>query len=375
MIAFACPTFAGTVVTPTEKVPNSQWPFFTDDLNFVGLKTVLTRQLNRFKTVNLNGTIQYGADQYPLTKVRDSLSRFLAIVEQYQACSPAGGVKCIEWVNRELRRRFNLYQPHLVPGDPHYGENDPAFFTAYYTPLMTVSKTRIGVFQHGIYALPRSLALKQKSRDQIDFHDALENRGLDLFYGSDLFNLYLMQVEGGGHLLVKDGNKLVSQYISYAGQNGLPFRFIETYMMKKGWIPDGSITAQRRFLKAHPELQEQIFSTCPAYVYYRLSNTPPAGSEGIPLTGNRSIATDHNYYPFKGGLAFISSTRPSETQPDPSSDARPFMAFSRFYVDQDTGGAIRGKARADLYFGEGDYAEYTSDTEAERGTIYFLMLK
>ena len=371
----ARPAFAENYVTPTEKVPLAQWPFFTDDLNFKGIKTVISRQLQRFGTVDFQGTIQYGQDQYPLVKVRDSLVEFLSIIENYKACPESNGTECINWLNAELRKKFVLYRPHLEPGDPHYGEADPAFFTAYYTPRMTVSKTRTGIYQHGIYSLPADENLRHLSRDQIDFHGALENKGLDLFYGSDLFNLYLLQVEGGGHMLVKTGDQVQSQYISYAGQNGLPFRFIVTYMLKKGWITSESIDAQRRFLNAHPELQEQIYSTCPAYVFYQLSNTPPVGCEGVVLTDNRSLATDLSYYRFKGGLSFVSSSRPVDKPVAAADDNRPFKAFSRFYLDQDTGGAIRGKARADLYFGEGAYAEYASYNEAERGDIYFLMLK
>src|SRR6185312_2137112 len=175
LLTYARPAFGRSYVTPTERVPHSQWPFFSDDLDFKGLKTVITGQLNLFNVIDLSGgTIQYGDEQYPLIRVRKSLEKFLRIVDEYSACEPDGGTECIYWFNHELRRNFNLYRPHLVPGDPNYGQPDPAFFTGYYTPLMTVSKTRTGVYQHGIYALPKDNSLRLMNRDQIDFHDGLE---------------------------------------------------------------------------------------------------------------------------------------------------------------------------------------------------------
>jgi membrane-bound lytic murein transglycosylase A len=98
------------------------------------------------------------------------------------------------------------------------------------------------------------------------------------------------------------------------------------------------------------------------------------GSDLVPLTDNRSIATDTNYYRFKGLLAFVQAERPVETSLQNNCQLE-FRSFSRFYLDQDTGGAIRGKGRVDLYFGENEYAQKAAYNLVRRGDLYFLMLK
>jgi membrane-bound lytic murein transglycosylase A len=98
----------------------------------------------------------------------------------------------------------------------------------------------------------------------------------------------------------------------------------------------------------------------------------------VAVTANRSIATDNDYYGFKGTLAFVKGVRPKEHQRAQAGRACldvEFRPFSRFYLDQDIGGGVRGKARADLFFGEGAYAQLAAFNEDDRGDIYFLMLK
>jgi membrane-bound lytic murein transglycosylase A len=364
-----------TLVTPTEKVVHAEWPNFTDDLEFVGLAKAIDRQINHFKKMDLSGQIEFGNDRFPLTQVRDSLIQFKTLIGEYTKCRKTKTLPadCLKSLNTQIEARFNLYRPLLSKGDPRFGEPKATFFTGYYTPLMTVSLAPTAEFSHPIYAAPKNEKLRRSTRIEIDFKGALRGQGLELYYAKNLFDVYLMHVEGGGHLLVKDGEQTTSQYIWYDTSNGRRFQFIVNYMLAKKWIQGSSVQEQREFLNAHPELQEEIYATCPSYVFYRPSLISPAGSGGVPLTENRSMATDKNLYAFKGVLGFVSTVRPTESSR--LSDKVSYRDFSRFFIDQDTGSAIRGKARVDLYFGEGDYAEYASANEAVRGDLYFLMLK
>jgi membrane-bound lytic murein transglycosylase A len=183
-----------------------------------------------------------------------------------------------------------------------------------------------------------------------------------------------MHVQGGGHITIESGGKTTSKYLSYAGTNGLSWNFISKYMMEKNYIQDPSIIAQRSFLEATPHKEQEIYATCPSYVYFKESDHPPLGSDRVPLTDNRSIATDTRYYRFKGLLSFVKTERPTEA-PSRDCEQLEFKSFSRFFLDQDTGGAIRGKGRVDLYFGEGSYAEKTAYNLVRRGDLFFLMLK
>jgi membrane-bound lytic murein transglycosylase A len=159
-------------------------------------------------------------------------------------------------------------------------------------------------------------------------------------------------------------------------------------MKEKGMISDLSVESQRRYLDAHPEKWREIYGYCPSYVYFKVTSTPPLGSDSVPLTDNRSMATDRTIYSEKGLIGFVSAKRPtedgkwkasnSETIGDRRTESQgklPFRTFSRFFLDQDTGGAIRGRLRADLYFGEGDYAGEVAHSLKNYGDMYFLMLR
>jgi membrane-bound lytic murein transglycosylase A len=98
----------------------------------------------------------------------------------------------------------------------------------------------------------------------------------------------------------------------------------------------------------------------------------------VPLTDNRSIATDSKLYEFKGLLTFVEAKRPVDPNLIRDEESQldvPYKSYQRFYLDQDTGGAIRGKGRVDLYFGEGDYAEVAAYNTKHTGKLFFLMSK
>ena len=367
-------------ITPTELVPKSEWPIVSDDLDFNGLELALSRQLKRFSKIDLSGSIVLGDETYPLTRAKDSLQKFKLLIGEYRYCTDSHKYSrehCSKNFQEKLLEKFYLYRPKLSEGDPRYGEPLTTLFTGYYTPLLDVRETRTGEYIYPIYKKPTSDQKANSTRKQIDFEKKLEGQGLELYYAKNLFDLYLLHVQGGGR--VKLPSSMVSNrpnYLTYGGTNDQKWTFISTYMREQGMISDGSIESQRKYLNSHPEKQEEIFSTCPSYVYFRKSSKPPEGSDRVSLTDNRSIATDINYYKFKGLLTFVLTQRPVESiNPQANCNEIEFKDFSRFYIDQDTGGAIRGKARADLYFGEGDYAEYAAYNLVKTGQMFFLILK
>lgn len=363
-------------VTPTRKVDLKEWPRLVDDLDFKDVEVAIDRQLERYKEKDLNGTIQFGSDKYSLTKAVNSLKRFKVHALDYKKCiAKSNKTTCASTFQNAMQREFHLYKPELKPEDPRYGEEKQTLYTAYYTPLIRGRTTRDARFKYGVYDKPLSPSLAQSTRKQIDFQGVLLGKGFDLFYSDDLFDLYLLHVQGGGRVLLENkSGKLESFYISYAGTNGQKWTFISKYMAEKGYIPNLSVEAQRDFLAENPALHEEVYSTCPSYVYFKKTDHPPLGNDGVSLTDNRSIATDTNYYKFKGLLAFVSAARPVEEEASELGNVE-FKNFSRFFLDQDTGGAIKGKARVDLYFGEGPYAERAAYNIVQRGDLYFLMLK
>lgn len=362
-------------VTPTQKVAESKWPNLLDDLDLEGMDLAIERQVKRYKQKSLSGTIKLGNDVYSQRQALKSLEKFYEYVQSYRRCIlDTSKTKCRRNFERNVKSKFNLYAPLLKPGDPRYGEDKQTFFTAYYTPLIKGKEVRDSKFKYGIYNKPDNKNLAQSSRREIDFQDALIGKGHTVTYTDDLFEQYLLHVQGGGHVVeeTKSG-KQNSYYISYDGTNSQRFTFISKYMKSKGYIDDLSIRAQRMFLNENPQKHEEIYSTCPSYVYFKKTSFPPLGNDGVSLTDNRSIATDTAYYRFKGLIAFVNASKPK--QPDNYNDPVEYENFSRFFLDQDTGGAIDGKARVDMYFGEGDYAAHVAYNTARRGDLYFLMLK
>ncbi|OFZ12239.1 MAG: hypothetical protein A2Z20_04275 [Bdellovibrionales bacterium RBG_16_40_8] len=365
--------------TPTKKLAPNEWPKLIDDLNFSSIELAIDRQLKRYKQKDLTGTIQFGADIYKLVEAPKSLTKFREIVVSYRSCQKARNRNCQSQFENQLKENFIMYIPDLKPDDSRYGESKSAFFTAYYTPQIKVSATPTREFRFPIYAKPSSEEkAKANTRVDIDFRGALRGQGLELFYTNDFFYLYLMQVEGSGRAILQTSGKPISSYLHYGGTNSKSWNFISKYMLEHNMISNGSMYAQRKYLNSHPERQEEIYGSCPSYVYFNKSTKPPMGSDGTAITDNRSIATDKNYYKFKGLLALVAAERPRENYMGnyiaSIKDIR-YREFSRFYLDQDTGGAIRGKARADLYFGEGDYAALAANSIEHRGDIFFLMIK
>ncbi|MCB0342184.1 MAG: MltA domain-containing protein [Pseudobdellovibrionaceae bacterium] len=370
--------------TPTRRLHEHEYPQFIDDLDFELLDTVINRQLSRFAQKNLNGTIQLGEDVYPLKQVGHSLELLKRLAVATTTClgeTPSQSVRdyCYERFNDEIRREFNVYIPDLKPGDIRYGEEKPVFFTGYFTPTIPVKKRHDNHSPHAIYKRPLDAKYAAATRKQIDFEGLLKGRGLELGFGPDLFELYLLHVEGGGKLQFNDSEKQTDVYISFNGTNKKKWQFISKYMLEKGLINNPSIAAQRAFLRKNPHRAEEIYSTCPSYVFFKKTDHPPLGNDSVPLTDRRSIATDSELYRFKGLPTFIKTRRLSEDLQSLSSletaKKLNYVDYSRFYLDQDTGGAIKGKARVDLYFGESYYAEEASSVQQERGDMYFLIMK
>ncbi|MBF0527257.1 MAG: transglycosylase, partial [Deltaproteobacteria bacterium] len=116
---------------------------------------------------------------------------------------------------------------------------------------------------------------------------------------------------------------------------------------------------------------ERILNYNPSYVFFRQVTQGPLGNLQVPVTPNRSVATDQHVFPC-GALAFIQTERPL---PDVNHQVKEWIKFSRFVLNQDTGGAIKGPGRVDIFFGHGPEAEFSAGYEKQMGRIYFLVKK
>lgn len=364
------------------KLSKYEYPMFADDLNFEHLQTAIRRQLDRFSNRSMRGYIQLGSHRYPVKQLEKTLHRLQRLVKHNEKCQQKSSYNtCVEELYFQIRSLFDVFVPDIKQGDKGYHSSRPGLFTAYYTPTIYGSLRKKRSHPYAIYRMPQQDSLRRQSFVDIALNGVLENRGLEIVYAPDLFELYLLHVQGGGRVVYRDSDgRQRSEYIQYTGTNKRSFGFISNYMFKKGYIKNKTIAAQKKFLAENPHKWAEIYASCPSYVYFETTEHPPWGSDAVPLTPNRSIALDRHIYKFKGLLTFVQGIKPAPTERTwqgadslRACNVGKMQSFSRFFLHQDTGGAIKGKTRADLYFGEDDYAACVAYNQHNRGHIYFLI--
>lgn len=360
-------------VTPTRRL--NQTLVFADDMQFENMDLAIERQLKVYNR-RLSGTIKFGKVTYKKTVLKDSLLLLQTLFTQARECLKSNPEKvCLDQFNAEVNAKFAIYVPVPRKAEPGFGKKATTKFTSYYSPDLHGSRVPTERFKRAIYAKP-SAPHDNYTRVEIDYKGALKGLGLELFYVEEsYYDLYLLHVQGGGRINIfnEDGSTDI-KYLSYAGKNTRSFKMIYHYMMEKGYLKPGEagIPYQRKFLAENPDKEEEIFNSCPSYVYFKESTDEPVGLDNIPLTVGRSVAIDSRIYKTTGLINFVKTVKASHVDETGKVVKVP---FSRFFIAQDTGGAIRGNARCDLYFGYGPLAELTAYNMNEQGEQYFLVKK
>ena len=208
------------------------------------------------------------------------------------------------------------------------------------------------------------------SRREIDQLGALRGRALEIAWVKDPIDLFFLHIQGSGLLRLRDGREVT---VGYAAQNGLPYRSIGRLLIDDGKVAKEEMSMQRlrRYLAENPSEQNDIFAYNESYVFFRMNQDGPLGSLGVPVTAGRSIATDSRLFP-RGALALVQMDIPIIGAQGELAGWRP---VTRFVLNQDTGGAIRGPQRADYYFGTGDEAGALAGYMNRQGRLYFLVRK
>jgi len=181
---------------------------------------------------------------------------------------------------------------------------------------------------------------------------------------SDPMDLQFLQIQGSGRIQLDSGRQL---RIGYADQNGYPYKPVGRWLVEQGELKQEEVSMGkiRDWAESHPQRVDQLLASNPSYVFFSVrpdSNEAPRGSLNIPLTPGYSVAIDRRVIPL-GSLLWLSTTRP-----DGSPVIRPVAA-------QDTGGAINGEVRADLFWGTGDAAGELAGNMKQAGQIWLLWPK
>jgi membrane-bound lytic murein transglycosylase A len=195
----------------------------------------------------------------------------------------------------------------------------------------------------------------------------LSGKYLEILWCNDIVDIYTLQVQGSGKADLGDGTILS---VLYNGQNGRAYNSIGKYLIDSGIMTKQNMSMQaiRTYLRTHPDAVNTVLVQNPSYVFFRLDTGPSRGSIGVPLTAGRSVATDSRIFP-KGALGFIVSQKPVIED----GIIKSWVPFTRFVLNQDTGGAIKGPGRADLFWGQGQEAELGAGFMQHEGELYFLV--
>jgi len=266
------------------------------------------------------------------------------------------------------------------------GNRADGLITGYYEPIYPGSLTRTATATVPVYGTPDDLIVVQldslypelkgkRLRGRLDgkvlkpYDDAgtIASKGSKapvLAWLTDPMDLQLLQIQGSGRVRLADGSQV---RLAYAEQNGHPYRAIGRWLVDQGELKKEDVTmdAIRAWAKAHPARVPELLRSNPSYVFFvRSADSPegPRGSLNVPLTAGYSVAVDRSVVPL-GSLLWLSTTRP-----DGSPVVRPVAA-------QDTGGAIAGEVRADLYWGSGDAAGKLAGDMKQKGNLWMLWPK
>ena len=235
-----------------------------------------------------------------------------------------------------------------------------SMLTGYYEPLLKGSLVQTKRYAYPIYAKPKDLVVTTDSKDASKkirgrlekgklvpyfTREQINKRKLNaqvLCYVDDKIDRYFLEVQGSGRVEFEDGKML---YIGYADKNGHAYHSLGREMIDQGIfasIEDVSLQSIKAWLLNHPKRIDSLLNTNKSYVFFRAMDKTATGSLGLVLTPERSVAVDKRFIPLGSLLAIRSHSSIYDVE--------------KFVFAQDTGGAIKGPNRADMFMGYGEYA-------------------
>jgi membrane-bound lytic murein transglycosylase A len=267
----------------------------------------------------------------------------------------------------------NFFEQNFRPVKISPLGNPDGFLTGYYEPIAEGAREKADGYDYPLYRKPPNLlpggrmqiagatggkGKNKHKRRLVAFHDraaiddgVLEGRNLEICYLKDPIEAFFAHIQGSVRVKLDDGRLM---RLNYQAANGHPYYAVGRWLIEHKIVSkdDMSMDRIREWMERNPKEGEELRRRNKSYVFFRetkLSNDEePIGAQGISLTPGRSIAVDRNLHVY-GTPFFISATLPIESE-------KPDTPFRRLMIAQDTGGAIVGPARADIYFGAGDEA-------------------
>ena len=363
-----------------ERISSWSYPDFSDDMTYTGLEQSVLMSLSYLKKIPAARQFIFGKDQYNSEHMIKSLQHFLDYIQTRPS--------------RKNLKKFIQSDYRIYRSIGRDGEGE-VLYTGYYEPLLKGSLVKSEQYRFPIYTRPRDLITIDLSlfhkkfrgekitgrfadqsvvpyydRSEIETDGVLENKADVLAWAKDPVDVFFLQIQGSGKVQLDNGEVF---NVHYQATNGRPYRSIGKLLIdeEKISVADMSMQKIRQYLQNHPEEIDTVLNYNPSYVFFKIEPNGPLGNINVKLTPGRSIALDRHIFP-PAALAFIETEKPLI---DDTGRIQSWLNFSRFVLNQDTGGAIKGPGRADLFWGNGSYAEIAAGHLKHTGRLYFLVLK
>ncbi|MBW4658110.1 MAG: MltA domain-containing protein [Drouetiella hepatica Uher 2000/2452] len=305
---------------------------------------------------------QYAIPAFTADRVYRSLERFRELLL---------GARSPEELQASVIQEFVFYQSVGKDGQGTVG------FTGYFEPTYAASRVPTAEYRYPLYRLPpnmRDWSRPQPTRLQLEGADGLQAsqgklRGLELVWLRDRLEAYLVQVQGSARLQLKEGGTMS---VGVAGHTDYPYVSIGRALVDAGKFKLEELTLPRliQYFRDNPADLDLYLPRNNRFIFFEETGGAPAtGSLGLAVTAERSIATDKSLMP-PGALAFIQTQLPTNSQ-----GQLVLEPASRYVLDQDTGGAIRGAGRVDVFMGTGSQAGDRAGLINSNGQLYYLLLR
>ena len=331
-------------------------PPFLDDADARSLREAIGQSLLWLERQSGGQRLTFGPRVVTVAEQRQGLRRMQELLED----DPSAGVLAAR-VNAEFDVLKSVGR-----------EDGTMVVTGYHEPVIDASDVPTAEYRAPIHGVPHDFVMGNRSccgsRTEIE-QGSLGSRARPIAWARNPIDVFFMEIEGSGTLRLPGNREL---RVGSAAQNGYPYRSIGGLLIREGRIAREAMTmrALRQWLTEHPEEQQRVLRHNESYIFFALRHGTPVGSLGVPLTPGRSIATDPRVFP-RSALAFLRTTRPREM----SGGQIAWSLVSRFVVNQDSGGAIRGPGRVDVFWGRGRDAELAASDMKEHGELYFVVPK
>lgn len=271
--------------------------------------------------------------------------------------------------DRQAARAF--FERQFTPFAIGEGDGDEGLFTGYFEPQLLGATRPDARYRVPLYRPPPDLAATlakgqpHHSRSAVDA-GALAGQDLELLWVDDPLDAFFLHIQGSGQVALTDG-RLVR--VGFAGKNGHPYFAIGRELVARGALAKDEVSMQsiRAWLRDHPDEAGEVMALNPSYVYFRIidgagESEGPVGAMGVPLTPERSLAVDPAFVPY-GAPVWIETV-------DPLAPARPLR---RLLIAQDTGTAIKGPVRGDVFWGHGPEAAARAGAMKSPGRSWVLV--